>query len=258
VTPNNPLGDVVLLLLQYLQNSHSDEEKKLLEFASGASSFLSRTGQLYRFEDFHTATTFGHVQSLSFAQVIRLLERLWGQAPSTGEKETLHAAIDALAFIESSGQSDDLEDYLRYWRSSTLPPVIAVFKTREEADVWLESQPAPPHMARVLIGGEYHTVLATRERRDPPFAPMPVVAEFIETHLRHGLPPAVAAFDTREQAESWLESTPELPRHSFVTIQGAYHVAACWKNVSHRAIYPFTLVDELVRERQARMERLGL
>jgi hypothetical protein len=254
---DNPLGDAVLLLLKHLQNSPSDEERKLLDVAGGAAAFLSTTGQLYLFEDFRKSMTSGHVQSFSFANVIRHLERMRAQAPSAEEKETLRAASDALVFIESSGQQEGLEDYLSYWRSNTLPPVIAAFNTREQADAWLEGQPVPPYKARVLIGDEYHAVLATRESRDMPFVPIPVVAEFIETHSRQGLPPVVAAFDTREQAEAWLATHPEPPRHAFITINGEHHVAACWKNVNHRALYPFTLADELAQERRAMMDRLG-
>jgi len=258
VTSANPLGDAVLLLLEYLQSSHSPEEKKCLETAGGAAAFLSATGQRYRFEDFRTGRQPGLVRSLAFADVMRCLERKEAQASSAEEKHTLRAAMDALAFVDSSGQHKDLNDYLIYWRGSTLPPVIAVFKTHEEADTWLEGQSDPPYMARVLIGDEYHTVLATRESRDLPFVPMPVVAEFIEAQSRTGLPPVVAAFSTREQAEDWFARMPEPPRHTFLTIQGEHYVAAYWSNLNHRALYPFTLVDDLVKERQDRIQRLGL
>ncbi|HEX8702071.1 MAG TPA: hypothetical protein VF815_24790 [Myxococcaceae bacterium] len=258
MTSANSLGDAVLLLLKYLQSSHSPEEKRCLEVAGGASAFLSVTGQLYRFEDFRAGMMPSRARSMAFADVIRCLERKEAQASSAGEKETLRVAIDALAFIEASGQQEELNDYLAYWRSSTLPPVIAVFKTREEADTWLESQSDPPYMARVLISDEYYTVLATRESRDLPFVPMPVVAEFIELHSRNGPPPVVASFSTHEHAEAWFASMPAPPRHTFLKIQGEHYVAAYWKNLNHRALYPFTLVEELVRENQERMQRLGL
>jgi hypothetical protein len=257
VSSDNPLGDAVLLLLEYRRNSRSDGERKLLEIASGASAFLSNTGQLYRFEDFRKDMQRGQVRSFSFADVIHYLEKLRTQEPSAENKDTLRAATDALVFIESSGQHDGLKDYLDYWRSSTLLPIIAAFETREQADAWLELQPDPPYKAKVLIGDEYHSVLATREDRDWPFVPIPVVAEFIEDRLEKGLPPVVAAFDTREQAEAWLAALSEPPRHAFITIGGKHHVAAYWKNVNHRAIYPFTLADDLAQERQAREERLG-
>jgi hypothetical protein len=256
VTSTNPLGDAVLLLLEHLQSSHSDEERKLLEVAAGASAFLSATGQLYRFEDSRESKWPGDMRPLAFADVILCLERKEAQASSSEEKRALRTGIAALAFIDSSGQHEDLKDYLVYWRSSTLPPVIAAFQTREEADAWLEELTVPPYMARVLIGDEYHTVLATRESRDLPFVPMPVVAEFMESQSRTGLPPAVATFDTREQAKAWFAKIPEPPRHTFLTIQGAHYVAAYWKNLHHRALYPFTLVEDLVKERQERMQRL--
>jgi hypothetical protein len=257
VTSDNPLGDAVLLLLEHLRNSRSDEERRLLEIAGGASAFLSFTGQLYRFEDFRESPRADRVESLSFAQAIRHLEQLRARVRSTPEEEALRTASDALVFIESSGQHEEFEDYLRYWRGSTLPPVVAAFQTREQADAWLERQPVPPYKARVLIGDEYHMVLATREDREWPFARMPVVAEFIERQLRKGLPPVVAVFDTREEAEAWLGSTPAPPRHAFITVNGEHHLAACWENVSHRALYPFTLAEELEKERQASPRRLG-
>jgi len=257
VSADNPLGDAVLLLLERLRNSRSVEERKLLEIASGAVAFLSNTGQIYRFEDFRQGMQPGRVRSFPFVDVTQYLEKLRTQTQSANDKETLRAASDALVFIESSGQHEELEDYLTYWRSSTLPPVIAAFETREQADAWLERQSAPPYKAKVLIGDEYHVVFATREDRDWPFIPIPLVAEFIENQLDKGLPPVVAAFDTHEQAKAWLSALAEPPRHAFITIGGKHHVAAYWKNVDHRAIYPFTLVDDLARERQAGDERLS-
>ncbi|HYO71814.1 MAG TPA: hypothetical protein VEU33_37630 [Archangium sp.] len=254
---DNPLGDAVLLLLERRRNSRSEGERKLLEIASGAVAFLSNTGQLYRFEDFRKGLQPGQVRSLSFVDVTHYLEKLRTQAQSAEHKETLRGASDALIFIEASGQHEGLEDYLGHWRSHTLPPVIAAFETLEEAELWLEQQPDPPYKAKVLIGGEYHVVFATREDREWPFIPIPLVAEFIEDQLEKGLPPVVAAFDTREQAEAWHSARSDPPRHTFITIGGKHHVAAYWKNVNHRAIYPFTLADDLARERQARDERLS-
>ncbi|WP_375765311.1 hypothetical protein NR798_26725 [Archangium gephyra] len=254
---DNPLGDAVLLLLEYRRNSRSAEERKLLEIASGAVAFLSNTGQLYRFEDFRKGIQPNQVRSLSFADVIHYLEQRRARVQSAEDKETLQGASEALVFIEASGQHEGLEEYLHYWRSHTLPPVIAAFATLEDAERWLEHQPVPPHKARVLIGGEYHVVFATREDREWPFVPYPVVAEFIENQLEKGLPPVVATFDTREQAEAWLAALSDPPRHAFITVGGQHHVAAYWKNVNHRAVYPFTLADDLARERQAGMERLS-
>ncbi|MFE8598160.1 hypothetical protein [Archangium violaceum] len=257
MSSDNPLGDAVLLLLEYRRNSRSDEERKLLAIASGAVAFLSNTGQIYRFEDFRKGMQPGSLRSFSFADVIQYLEKLRTQTQSVKDKETLRDASDALVFIESSSQHEGFEDYLGYWRSHTLPPVIAAFETHEQAEAWLERQPDPPYKAKVLIGDEYHVVFATREEREWPFIPIPLVAEFIEDRLEKGLPPVVASFDTREQAEVWLVTLSEPPRHAFITIGGKHHVAAYWKNVNHRAIYPFTLADDLARERQAGEERLS-
>ncbi|HEX5752190.1 MAG TPA: hypothetical protein VFZ09_38610 [Archangium sp.] len=253
----NSLGDAMLRLLESLRKSESEEERRILEIASGAAAFLSRSGQRHRFEDFNKAMKPGPIPSVSFAEEIRFLEHWWARAPSASEKDSLLVAIRALAYIESSGQREALDDYLVYWRNSTLPPVIAVFQTRDEAEAWMDAQLPPPTMASILIADSYHLVLASRERREPLFARVPIVAEFIEGALDNGLPPAVASFETREQAEAWHASVPDPPRHAFITIQGEHHVAAYWKNVNHRALYPFTLADELKKERRERDERLA-
>ena len=252
-----PLSEAMLLLLEYLQKSPSEEEARKLRIASGAAEFLSRTGQLYAFEDFHQQTHAGRMQSVSFAANIAFLEGLSARASSPAEKEKLHVAISAFAYIEASGQREGFEDFLVSRLEGGLPPVIASFKTYEEAEAWLASQSVPPFKARILIADEYHHVLTTREQREPLFARLPWVAEFIERKMETGLPPPVAAFDTREQAESWLATTTEPPRLAFITIGGEYHLAVSWKNIHHRALYPFTLVADLHRERREREERLA-
>jgi hypothetical protein len=257
VTADNALGDAVLVLLEYFRRGDSEEEREVLEVAAGAVAFLSFSGQLYRFEDFRESLRAARVESLSFARVRGRLEELRAQARSTPEREALRTASDALVFIESSGQHEGLDDYLGYWRGGTLPPVVAAFGTREEAEAWLARQPVPPYKARILVGGEYHLVLATREDRDGSVAPKPLVAEFIERRLRDGPSAVEAAFDTREEAEAWLAGRVNPPRHAFVSIGGAHYLAACWENVRHRALYPFTLAEELEKERQARERRLA-
>ncbi|OJT19824.1 hypothetical protein BO221_36085 [Archangium sp. Cb G35] len=179
-----------------------------------------------------------------FVQVLELLERIRRESSSTEEKEILLAVMDALSFIESSGQKKGLEEYLRYWEADTLPPVIAAFKTDSEAETWLDEQPVPPYGARVLIGNQYYSVKRSRERREPGFLPIPTLEEFIGSHLEEGLPPPVAAFNTKEDAESWLANTPFSTRHAFITIGGKYHLAVCQERVNHRALYPLRWAEQ--------------
>ncbi|AKJ07555.1 hypothetical protein ATI61_1074 [Archangium gephyra] len=237
-------GDAMPLLGGYQEDRLSEEERELLDIANGAVAFIYFTGQLYRFDEFRTSRPSGHPPASSFVQVTELLELIRRKASSAEEKELLLAVMDALSFIDASGQKKGLEDYLRYWETDTLPPVIAAFKTDSEAETWLDQQPVPPYGARVLIGSQYHSVKRSRERREPGFLPIPTIEEFIGRHLEEGLPPAVAAFNTKEDAESWLANTPLATRHAFITIGGKHHLAVCQENVNHRALYPLTLAEQ--------------
>jgi hypothetical protein len=237
-------GDAMPLLGKYQEDSLSEEECEFLDVANGAIAFIYFTGQLYRFDEFRTSRPSGHPSGSSFGQVTELLERIRRKASSADEKEILLAIMDALAFIEISGQKKGLEDYLHYWEADTLPPVIAAFKTDSEAEAWLDEQPVPPYGARVLIGNQYHSVKRSRERREPGFLPIPTLEEFIGRCLEEGLPPAVAAFTTKEDAESWLANTSSPTSHAFITIGGKPHLAVCQENVKHRALYPLPLAEQ--------------
>jgi hypothetical protein len=237
-------GEALPLLEKYQEDSLSEKESEILNVAKGAVAFIYFTGQLYRFDEFRTSRPSGHPLAPSFVHVTELIERIRMNAPSADEKETLLTVMDALDFIEASSQKQGLEDYLHYWETDTLPPVIAAFKTASEADTWLDEQPLPPYGARVLIGNQYHSVKRSRERREPGFLPIPTLEEFIERHSDGGLPPAVAAFDTKEGAESWLANTPPPTKHAFITIGGKHHLAVHQENVNHRALYPLALAKQ--------------
>jgi hypothetical protein len=230
-------GEAMPLLGRYQEDGLSEVERELLDVANAAVAFIYFTGQLYRYDEFRSSGPPGQRLAPSFVQVTGLLEHIRMNASSSEEKEILLAVMDALVFIEASGQKQGLEEYLHYWETGTLPPVIAAFKTISEADTWLDEQAVPPYGARVLIGNQYHSVKRSRERREPGFLPIPVIEEFIQSHLEEGLPPAVAAFDTREDAESWLANTPPT-RHAFINIGGKHYLAVCQENVNHRALHP--------------------
>lgn len=224
--------------------SESPEEKELFRLASAAVAFISFSGQLYRFAEFRKGLAPGHARTAFFSRAMALLERTRANTPSPEEAEILLATIDALDFIESTSQRQGLEEYLRSWDLDTLPPVLAAFKTRKEAKAWLNSQSDPPYGARVLIGDEYHTVFRNRERRNRDFLATQAAAIFIERHSRTGLPPVVASFSTRAEADEWLAGQTEPPPHAFILIGGEHHLAVFHKNVNHRAIYPFSVADE--------------
>jgi hypothetical protein len=93
-----------------------------------------------------------------------LLGRLRAGTSSAEEQELLAVAIDAMLFITSTGQRYAFVDYLQQSETAALPPVVASFKTRDEAEDWLQKHPEPPDGTHVLIGDEYHHVVYSREK----------------------------------------------------------------------------------------------
>jgi len=66
--------------------------------------------------------------------VMDLLARIRASTQSAEEQELLAVAIDAILFITSTGQRYAFADYVKQRESNAPPPVVASFKTREEAD----------------------------------------------------------------------------------------------------------------------------
>lgn len=179
------------------------------------------------------------------ADVMDLLARIRANTQSVEEQELLGVAINALLFITSTGQRYAFADFLEYLESNAPPPVVASFKTREEAETWLNSQPEPPDSTLVLIAGQYHTVMYIRELNHRRLIPLAVIEYHLGRLKREGLPPAVASFDTREEAEAWFTSQTEPPAQSLITISGESYLAVHYRNVNHRALYPFSIaLDE--------------
>ncbi len=106
-------------------------------------------------------------------RIMDLLARLRANTSSEEERELLAAAIDAILFITSTGQRYAYLDYLKQRDSNALPPVVASFETREEAEAWLKNHPSPPDGTHVLIAGKYHHVIYSREMNLRRFIPAP-------------------------------------------------------------------------------------
>lgn len=177
--------------------------------------------------------------------VMNLLARIRAKTHSEKEQELLAAAINALLFITSTGQRYAFADFLKRLESNAPPPVVASFKTREEADTWLNSHPEPPDSALVLIADQYHTVTYLRETNHRRLIPLPVLEYHLGRLKREGLPPAVASLNTRQEAEAWFIGQTEPPEQSHITIAGDSYLAVYHRNVNHRALYPFSMaLDE--------------
>ncbi|EPX64213.1 hypothetical protein D187_005347 [Cystobacter fuscus DSM 2262] len=177
--------------------------------------------------------------------VMDLLARIRASTPSPEQQELLAVALNAMLFISSTGQRHAFADFLSYLESSAPPPVVAAFKNREEADTWLNSQSEPPDSALVLIADQYHTVMFNRDRGHRRLVPLAIIEFHLGRLKREGLPPVVATFENREEAESWLARQAKPPAQSLVTIAGENHLAVFHPEVNHRALYPFSLaLDE--------------
>ena len=177
--------------------------------------------------------------------VMNLLARIRAKTQSAEEQELLAVAINAMLFITSTGQRYAFVDFLEYLESNAPPPVVASFKTREEAEAWLNNHPEPPDSTLVMIVDRYHTVSYLREMNHRRFIPLPVMEFHLGRLKREGLPPAVASFKTREEAESWLMGQTEPPQQSLITIASDSYLAVYHRNVNHRALYPFSMaLDE--------------
>ena len=177
--------------------------------------------------------------------VMNLLARIRANTPSAEEQELLAVAINAVLFITSTGQRYAFADFLKRLESNAPPPVVASFKTHEEAESWLNSQPEPPDSTLVLIAGQYHTVLYLREMNHRRLVALPVLEYHLGRLKREGLPPAVASFKTREEAEAWFLNQTEPPEQSLITIAGDDYLAVYHRNVDHHALYPFSMaLDE--------------
>jgi hypothetical protein len=177
-------------------------------------------------------------------------------AQSPEEKELFLLAIDALWFVWRNGQSYEFESYRNDVESKAPPRVIASFKTRDEAEAWLSAQPEPPDLACVLIADEYYVVLSSRDRSRRSLVPDSGLEYHIEEMTKDGLPPAVAAFNTRDEANAWFNSQAEPPTQTIIQIGGEHYLAVFYRNINHRALFPFSIVERL-HARRKRREREG-
>jgi hypothetical protein len=93
-----------------------------------------------------------------FDKTLVFLHKVEQRGHSPEELEALRTAKIALHFIQSIGESYGFEDYLQNFNSEAPPAPLLSFATREEADLWLKSHPAPPHGAVVQIAEARYSV----------------------------------------------------------------------------------------------------
>lgn len=179
-----------------------------------------------------------------FTQAKEFLAELGAKTPPKEQQELLDVLFDALLFIDSTGQLYDFEDYRHHLTSNEPPRVMAAFDTREAAEAWLKAQSHPPSSAYVLVADQYHLLVYNRELNDRRVFSHPVLEYFLGDLLRAGLPPPVASFATRQEAEAWFASQASPPKQAIIQIAGEPHLAVHHPNIRHRSIYPFSMAEE--------------
>lgn len=176
-------------------------------------------------------------------------------AQSPEEKELYLLASDALWFIWRNGQGYAFESYREDVKSNAPEGVTASFNTREQAEAWLTAQPEPPDLALVLIADEYHVVLSSRDRSRRSLVPDSELEYHIEEMTKDGLPPALVAFNTRDEANAWFNSQTEPPVQTVIQIGGELFLAVYYRNIDHRAMFPFSIVERLHMRRKRREQK---
>ncbi|HEX5746291.1 MAG TPA: hypothetical protein VFZ09_08605 [Archangium sp.] len=243
------LNEAQGLVGRYWKEEQSPEQARILGCARDVLIFISATGQPYRFEDYRERLQAGNPSRLAATteELVRraadFFEQLRGESQSERERALALVIIDALHFIDSTGQLDDFKRYSRELDSNEPPRVVASFDTREQAEAWLRNHPSPPHCASILIAGRYHTVAYDRETNGRYLPPSRELEYYLASLEQDSPPAAVASFDTLQEAEAWLSAQPAPPRRAWVRISGEVYLAVYHPNVNHRALYPLSLAD---------------
>lgn len=233
-------------LRQAAEAAGKEDEVALWRYVREHRFFIMRTGQDYRFEDYlnsldparvsYVSAPFKARQDPASQQAMAILLRTLDETVKPEQKQFVIVMVEMLNFLAVTGQYDAFDDYLENAHTGA-PWAIAWFNTREEADKWLSSLQEPPSWAYILIGDDYYTVWYSREDDERKLSRDSVIEPLLSDLAKSGLPPAVASFDTREEAREWLKSHPAAPL-AIVTIAGEDHLAAYHKKLNRHTLHP--------------------
>lgn len=222
------------------------EQARILGLARDALDFIFATGQRYGFEDFFKgldsrlpplrSDKAGQGELMDRAK--RFFERLRDAPESAEEAAQCQAILDAIRYIESTGQQGAFAAFQEHVEANAPPYVVASFDTREDAEAWLASHPHPPDPANVLIANEYHGVFHDRETNIRRLPRNRALEWYLAELKQKEHPVAVVSFETREEADAWLRAQAEPARRAWVWVGGELHLAVYHPNIHHRALYP--------------------
>jgi hypothetical protein len=225
------------------------EQARILGLARDALDFIFATGQRHSFEartrqpGAPGAPPQAHTTALRelMDKTSRFFEQLRDSSDSREEADQSQAIIEAIRYIDSTGQQEAFAAFREYVEADAPPFVVASFDNREEAEAWLANHPHPPDPANVLIADAYHDVVHDRET-DLRQLPRNRALEWYLAELERKEPPvAVASFETRQEAEAWLKSQAEPVRRAWVQVGGKLHLSVYYPNIRHRALYPLAM-----------------
>ena len=144
--------------------AQSKEQQDILNVLFDALLFIDSTGQLYTFEDYRK-----YLLSDDPPRVMKAFATL--EEAEAWLKE--HPEPPSSAYVLVADRYHQLvynrdlnhrrvfphpvfEYYLGGRLQAGLPPPQASFTSRQEAEAWLENEPAPPTQAVIMIAGEPH------------------------------------------------------------------------------------------------------
>jgi hypothetical protein len=251
MTSLSDLANAHPVIGQRWSQDQSPEQARILGLARDALDFIFATGQRYDFEDFFKKLDARSPSPRSddtgqrelMDRTKRFFEKLRDEPESAEEAAQSQAILDAIRYIESTGQQGAFAAFQEHVEANAPPYVVASFDTREDAEAWLASHPHPPDPARVLIANEYHDVFHDREtniRRLPRNRALKWYLAELEQKER---PVAVASFETREEADAWWRAQSEPARRAWVRVGGELHLAVYYPNIHHRTLYPFSMAN---------------
>jgi hypothetical protein len=226
----------------------SPEQARILGLARDALDFIFATGQRYAFEDFFTGPDArcppprgGHSELRErMDRTRRFFEKVRDEPESAEEVAQSQAILDAIRYIDSTGQQDAFTDFLEHVEANAPPYVVASFDKREDAEAWLASHPNPPDPADVLIADEYHDIFYRREANMRRFLHNRDLEWYLAELKQKERPVAAVSFETREEAEAWLKAQARPARRAWVQVGGELYIAAYFPNIHHRALFPLS------------------
>jgi hypothetical protein len=239
------------------------EEHRLWIQVNRYRDFIMETGQIYLLEDYLTgvaptsrpyvSTALGARQDTTSQRVMALLLKAFDETPEPEQKQSVSLLINQINFIADTGQLEACEDYIHN-RLDYAPLAIAHFTTHEEAEAWLKGVAELPSPASILIGDEYHQMVYDREDNTRGMYRDYRIEPDVEGLVAEGVPPKPPSFETRAEAETWLENHPAAP-FEFVSIAGELYLAVHHKRLKRHTLHHVASTLTEWEERKRAVER---